>query len=73
MRRLLNKPVPSSPVDDGLREIAAWHSWFLRAHEQRFRDLDLPADQYETELAECRRLGAAMVERMKVQFLARQR
>jgi hypothetical protein len=70
MRRLLNKPVPPSPdIISGLSEITAWGEWFAAAHEQRLRDLDLPADQFECELAACRRQGEAIVAKMRSDFL----
>jgi hypothetical protein len=64
MRRLLNKPVPSLPVDEGLQQIADWHAWFRRAHEERLADLQLSPDQHARELADVQRIGEAVAERM---------
>ena len=73
MRRLLKKAAPPDPLEAGVQQIADWHAWFRRAHEERLADLQLPPDQHARELAAARRIGEAVAERMRADFLARAR
>jgi hypothetical protein len=59
-------------IDPGLAEIEAWHAWFVDAHERRLSDpLQFP-DRHlvESERAKIVAQAAAIVERMKEQYLA---
>jgi hypothetical protein len=67
----MKAPKHTPEIAAGLREITAWAEWFAAAHEQRLRDLDLPADQFENELADVVSVGKAVAERMRADFLAR--
>jgi hypothetical protein len=66
-------PSHGAPVDPGLEEIAAWHRWFVSGHTARLKDLNLPRDQYDAQLADIMRLGQASVETMREQYLANAR
>ena len=58
-------------IDPGLEEIAEWHRWFLSAHAQRLRDLNLPPDQHDRELADVTALASAVVTRMREDYSIR--
>lgn len=61
--------------DPGLAEIDAWGQWFIRVHEERLsREHEFP-DRHlvETERAKVAAQATAMVERMKSDYLGRQR
>ena len=60
-------------MEKGLAEIDAWHRWFTEGHRQRLTDLNLPREQFDRELADALKVGAAVVERMKSDYLARTR
>jgi hypothetical protein len=63
-------PVLEPRIAVGLAEIAAWHDAFVGGHTQRLKDLDLPPEQFDRDLAEVTRIAAAMVEKMRELFLA---
>jgi hypothetical protein len=58
-------------LDAGLQQIADWHRWFISGHTQRLAELNLSPDQHARELADVTRTGAAVVERMRSDYLAR--
>ena len=58
----------STPDDPGLEEIAEWHRWFLSAHTQRLRDLNLPPDQHDRELADVTALASVVVTRLREEY-----
>ena len=57
--------------DPNLQQIADWHDWFVRGHRQRLADLNLPKAQHDRELADVLKLGAAVAEQLKSDYLAR--
>lgn len=60
----------SPEIESDLQEIADWHQWFLSAHTQRLRDLNLPPDQHDRELADVTTLASAVAARMREEYLS---
>jgi hypothetical protein len=60
-------------IEAGLKEIADWHQWFVAGHTARLADLHLPQAEYDALLATMTAQAAAMVEKMREQYLANAR
>jgi hypothetical protein len=58
-------------IDAGLQEIEAWHTWFVQGHTARLKDADLSPADFTNELEKLQQLAAAIVARMKSDYLAR--
>jgi hypothetical protein len=57
--------------DPELKRIDDWREWFVSGHRQRLKDLNLPKDQHDRELADVMRTAAAVTERMRSDWLSR--
>ena len=58
----------TQPQDEGIKEIAQWHRWFLTAHVQRLRDAGCDEDTVARESIELQRLAGAIADQLAIEY-----